>query len=75
MVTKHNIIHLPIYRVGVGVSLTEIGVLWPVIEDHGKCGCGTVDLVSTVAYMDSRERAEQYVRLISKRTYLGKGGY
>ncbi len=52
-----TVTHYPTYEVGEGISLTELGVLWPVVESHGKCGCGAVEMKSTIAYFVSKDLA------------------
>lgn len=54
-------IHTPTYEIGTGISVLEFGVLWPVIESHGKCGCGAVEMKATIAYFTSKDGAEFYV--------------
>lgn len=45
------------------ISLTDQGTVWPVEEDHGRCGCGEVEMKSTVGYFSTKELAEHYCEL------------
>jgi hypothetical protein len=56
------------WSVGIGESFTELGTVWPVIEDHGKCEgalsstwCGQVDMKGdAIAYFKDRKDAQAY---------------
>jgi hypothetical protein len=39
----------------------DIGVVWPVVEDHGKCWCGTCDMTVPVAFFVNREDAVEWI--------------
>ncbi len=53
--------HQSVFRVkGHGDSFTHLGVLYSVIEDHGPCGCGAVEMFSTVAYFPDLPMAHLY---------------
>lgn len=52
--------HIQLFSVGTGLSLAHLGTVWPVIHEHGKCGCGLEEMRSTVAYFTLREDAERY---------------
>jgi hypothetical protein len=57
----------PRYTIEIGVSISGFGVLWPVVQHHGQCGCGQVEMKRTVGYFCSHADAEAYV---SMATYL-----
>lgn len=57
----------PRYSIGVGMSMTDLGVLWPVVQHHGKCGCGSVEMKRTIGYFTSRQDAEEYVSMAAHR--------
>jgi hypothetical protein len=48
------------FKVGDCRESRDIGVVWPVLEDHGKCGCGACDLVSPVAFFVDRRDADRW---------------
>ena len=43
-----------------GESFTDLGVLYSVIQDHGRCGCGLEEMISTVAYFRDLPTAHLY---------------
>jgi hypothetical protein len=49
------------FRVGPFRESRDIGVVWPVLEDHGKCDCGACDLTSPVAFFIDSVDAEKWV--------------
>lgn len=52
----------PLYRVGeFRQSIPAIGVVWPVEEVHGRCGCGEVEMKSSIAFFTSRTDAGHFV--------------
>lgn len=61
---------LPTYRVDIGMSTSNFGVLWPVVQGHGPCGCGQIhSMERVVGYFTSRQDAEAFV---SMATYMEK---
>lgn len=62
----HPLTHM--LKLGEFRESRDIGVVWPVMVDHGKCGCGSVDLVSPVAFFVLRQDAEEWLRLENEKT-------
>lgn len=54
--------HVPSYSVASGESYTYLGVLYPVIESHGKCGCG-IELTNRIAYFPNKIEAVWFAGL------------
>ncbi len=42
-------------------SITGIGVVWPVYESHGQCGCGRCEMGGPIAFFVDRYDAEMFV--------------
>jgi hypothetical protein len=52
------------YRVGeCRQSITGIGVVWPVLELHGRCGCGATEMTNEIAFFVNRADAESFVHV------------
>lgn len=43
-------------------SITAIGVVWPVEEISGRCGCGAAEMASEIAFFVDRSDAEDFVK-------------
>lgn len=56
---------IPTYRIETGISVTGFGVLWPVCQFHGRCGCGEVEMSRVVGYFTSRNDAEAFVSMVT----------
>lgn len=46
-------------------------VLYPVLQDYGKCGCGKCDMHSSVAYFADRADAIEYIRFKNAQVTVG----
>jgi hypothetical protein len=61
----------PTYKLGeCRKSFTGVGVLWPVLEVRGKCGCGSVEMSNAIAYFAEKSDAELFIEVKTQAAFV-----